>query len=207
MKETISSAIALPVIDEAARAGTMFAKSEIEASESLEAYARVLTATPSYEHWNACRINWVNAYVSIKPQAKGNSADQAFRRFKARLLDAYGIDAPKATSEAAEKKAAERAKKAAELEARFAAYNDQDLTGMLQRAYEDAARNPMNKSPLLGELQRAVAQRTKARAAETRDELRAARERLFKLARECADYARIEAAADVLDPTNDVTIQ
>ena len=115
MENTVATQINAPVIDQAAAAGRMFAQSEIDASESLEVFARVLTAEPTYDHWNNCRINWVNAYVSTKPQAKGNSADQAFRRFKTRLLDTYGIDAPKATSEAAEKKAAERAKKAAEI--------------------------------------------------------------------------------------------
>jgi hypothetical protein len=185
----------------------MFARSEIEASEALECFARAIGTEPTYEHWNNCRIDWVNAYVSIKPQAKGNSADAAFKRFKTRLTESFGIEAPKAQSEAATKKAAERAKKAAELEQRFAQYSDADLTGMLRKAYEDQAKNPTNKSAVLGEIERAVKQRTKAQADNNRDALKATRERLFKLARECTDPIRIEAASDVLDPAYEITVQ
>ena len=202
MENTVATQINAPVIDQAAAAGRMFAQSEIDASESLEVFARVLTAEPTYDHWNNCRINWVNAYVSTKPQAKGNSADQAFRRFKTRLLDTYGIDAPKATSEAAEKKAAERAEKAAKLEQRFSGYDDSQITGMLRTAYEEQAKNPTKKSALLKELEMIVKQRAKAAEAENRDTLKAARTRLFDLAKACTDIERIEAAADVLDEIN-----
>lgn len=206
MQATIASQIVEPTIQAAADAGSMFARSEIGASESLESYARVLGTEPTYEHWNQCRVSWVNGYVATKPQAKGNSADQAFKRFKGRLADMFGIEVPKATSEAAEKKAAERAKKAAELEQRFSNVSDADLTTMLQRAYEDAAKNPTKKSAVLGELQRAVKQRIKTTEIGNRSALKATRERLFKLARECLDPIRIEAAADVLDPAFDVSI-
>mgnify|MGYP003338946910 CR=1 FL=1 len=196
-----------PIENQAAEAGKLFAVSELDAIRALEIFARAVGTEPVYAEWIAARTDWVNGYVETKPQAKGNSADQAFSRFARRMIENYGIVAPKATSEAATKKAAERAKKAADLEQRFAGYSDHDLTAMLQKAYEDAARNPTKKSSLLGELQRAAAIRAKARATSNRDALKATRARLFKLARECDDPERIEAAADVLDPDNDVTIQ
>ena len=207
MSNTVSEKIERPVIAGADQAGELFARSEIGASEALESHARALGTEPTYEHWNNCRIDWVNAYVRTKPQAKGNSADAAFKRFKTRLTEAYGIEAPKAQSEAATKKAAERAKKAAELEQRFANYSDADLTGMLRKAYEDQAKNPTKKSALLGEIERAVKQRIKTTEIGNRDALKATRERLFKLARECTDPIRIEAAADVLDPSYDVSVE
>jgi hypothetical protein len=202
MSNTIATQVAVPTIEGACEAGRMFAKSEIDAQGSLEVYARTLGTDPTIDHWNQCRISWVNAYVSVKPQAKGNSADKAFARFKGRLTESYGIEAPKAKSEAAEKKAQERAKKAQELAQRFEAYSDADLTGMLQKAYADQAQNPMKKSSLLGELERAVKQRAKAQAEVNRDALKASRDRLFKLARECNDPIRIDAACDVLDELN-----
>ena len=207
MSNTVSEKIERPVIAGADQAGELFARSEIGASEALESHARAFGTEPTYEHWNNCRIDWVNAYVRTKPQAKGNSADAAFKRFKTRLTEAYGIEAPKAQSEAATKKAAERAKKAAELEQRFANYSDADLTGMLRKAYEDQAKNPTKKSALLGEIERAVKQRIKTTEIGNRDALKATRERLFKLARECTDPIRIEAAADVLDPSYDVSVE
>lgn len=204
---TVAEKIDRPVIDGANLAGEMFARSEIEASTALEHHARALGVEPTYEHWNNCRIDWINAYVRTKPQAKGNSADAAFKRFKARLTDTYGIEAPKAQSEAAVKKAAERAKKAEALEQRFAGYSDADLTGMLRQAYEEQAKNPTKKSAVLSEIERAVKQRIKTTEIGNRDALKASRERLFKLARECTDPIRIEAAADVLDPAYDVTVE
>lgn len=207
MSNTVATKVERPADAGAVRAGEMFARSEIEASEALECFARAIGTEPTYEHWNNCRIDWVNAYVSIKPQAKGNSADAAFKRFKTRLTESFGIEAPKAQSEAATKKAAERAKKAAELEQRFAQYSDADLTGMLRKAYEDQAKNPTKKSALLGEIERAVKQRIKTTEIGNRDALKATRERLFKLARECTDPIRIEAAADVLDPAYDVSVE
>lgn len=207
MSDTVATKIERQTIVGADQAGELFARSEIGASEALESHARALGTDPSYEHWNNCRIDWVNAYVRTKPQAKGNSADAAFKRFKARLTEAYGIEAPKAQSEAATKKAAERAKKAAELEQRFSNYSDADLTGMLRKAYEEQAKNPTKKSALLGEIERAVKQRIKTTEIGNRGALKASRERLFALARDCVDPIRIEAAADVLDPTFDVTVE
>lgn len=194
-------------IEGADQAGRMFAKSEIDALGSLEVYARTLGTDPTFEHWSNCRVDWVNAYVSIKPQAKGNSADKAFGRFKARLTESFGIEAPKAKSEAAEKKAQERAKKAQELEQRFSGYSDTDLNGMLKKAYEEQAKNPMKKSALLGELERAVKQRIKSVESENKDILKAIRARLFELAKACTDSTRIQAACDVLDPDFEISVE
>ena len=204
---TVANQVVRTTIDGADQSGRMFAKSEIDATEALEVYARTLGTEPTFEHWSNCRVDWVNAYVSVKPQAKGNSADKAFARFKARLNESFGIEAPKATSEAAEKKALERAKRAHELEVRFSGYSDADLNGMLKKAYEDQARNPMKKSSILGELERVVKQRMKDRESLHRDALKAIRTRLFTLAKACIDPLRIEAACDVLDPEYEISVE
>jgi hypothetical protein len=69
------------VIDQADQAGELFAKSEIDATQALELFARAVGTEPSYDTWLAKRLAFINAYVRIKPTAKGNSADQAFSRF------------------------------------------------------------------------------------------------------------------------------
>ena len=94
----------------AIQAGRLFAQSETDASSALELSARALGDTPSYEAYTAHRVEWVNGYCEVKPQAKGQSADKAFNRFKDRLVDAFAITIPKATSASATKKAEERAK-------------------------------------------------------------------------------------------------
>ena len=154
------------------------------------------------------RTNWVDGYVTAKPQAKGNSADQAFARFARRLNDTYGISAPKAQTEAAVKKAAEREAKAEKLAGKYADHSTEQLTDQLRKAYELQAKNPMKKLATLKELEQVVKARTKTQEAEQRDAMKAARARLFELAKACADIERIEAACDVLDELNyEINIQ
>ena len=98
MDKTIVAQAIDEVTGQADQAGELFAKSEIDAGLALEMFARALGTEPSFEHWVNQRTKFINAYVRIKPQAKGNSADAAFLRFKNRLTDAYGISAPKSTS-------------------------------------------------------------------------------------------------------------
>jgi hypothetical protein len=57
---------------QAHNAGSMFAKSEIDADEALESFARALTTEPTYAMYEESRIEWVSGYLDIKPQAKGN---------------------------------------------------------------------------------------------------------------------------------------
>jgi hypothetical protein len=197
--KTIATQIVTPSIEGAISAGQLFARSEIDATESLEVFARTLGTEPTFEHWTNCRVSWINAYVGVKPQAKGNSADKAFGRFKARLNESFGIEAPKAKSEGATKKASERAKKALEIEENYSKYSDSDITGMLQKAYESQAQNPLKKYPLLGELQQVAKTRTKAQNELNRDSLKIARERLHALAKACTDSALIDQASDLLE--------
>ena len=108
----MTNTVANPIENQANEAGKLFAVSELDAAKSLDIYARAIGEDPDYATWVANRTDWVNGYTEAKPQAKGNSADQAFARFARRLTDTYGINAPKAQTEAALKKAAEREAKA-----------------------------------------------------------------------------------------------
>ena len=75
----------------AIKSGEMFARSEIEATEALEVFARDVGTEPTYETWNAARIDFINGYVMVKPQAKGDASDKAFQRFKDRLVDRFDL--------------------------------------------------------------------------------------------------------------------
>ena len=199
MEKTI---VAQAVENQAAKSGALFAKSEIEAGQALEIYARELGTEPSYSAWIANRTDWVNGYVTEKPQAKGNSAEQAFSRFARRLNESFGIVAPKAQTEVSIKKANERAKKAEELARKYENIPTPQLTENLRQAYELQAKNPTKKLATLKELESVVKARTKLEEAETKDELKTARTRLFELAKACTDVERIQTACDVLDEVN-----
>jgi hypothetical protein len=83
MNKTVVAQAIDQVIDQADQAGELFAKSEIDATQALELFARAVGTEPSYDTWLAKRLAFINAYVRIKPTAKGNSADQAFTRLYA----------------------------------------------------------------------------------------------------------------------------
>lgn len=204
----MTNIVSNPIENPSAESGKLFACSEIDAHKALELFARDIGESPSYASWIASRTEWVNGYIETKPQAKGNSADQAFSRFARRLADAFGITAPKAQTEAATKKAAERQAKAEKLAEKYADRSTAELTESLKAAYELQAKNPTKKLAILKELEQVVKARTKEQETETKDALKAARSKLFELAKVCSDIERIEAACDVLDELNyEINIQ
>jgi hypothetical protein len=198
----MTNTVANPIENQAAEAGKLFAVSELDAARSFEIYARAIGENPTYATWVENRTNWVNGYTDAKPQAKGNSADQAFARFARKLDETFGITAPKAQTEAALKKAAEREAKAEKLAGKYADFTTNELTDKLRQAYELQAKNPTRKLATLKELEQVVKARTKEAEADTREELKAARTRLFDLAKACTELERIEAASDILDVAN-----
>ena len=199
MEKTI---VAQAVENQAAKSGALFAKSELDASQAMEIYARELGTEPSYTAWITNRTDWVNGYTTEKPQAKGNSADQAFTRFARRLNESFGIVAPKAQTEASIKKATERAKKAEELAQKYELIPTHQITENLKQAYELQAKNPTKKMATLKELENILKARTKAEESGIKEELKTARARLIELAKACTDVARIETASDILDEVN-----
>ena len=168
---------------QAAQAGRLFAQSEVDASKSFELFARAVGTEPTYEVWEAERIAWVNGFVEVKPQTKGDAAYKAFGRFKGRLIDTYGITVPTSKSEAATKKAAERAAKKAEVMKRYEATSDDQLHQLVSQAYERQAKNPLKSEAILKELKTVLKERTKESQSEAKAELRAKRDEVIKAAR------------------------
>ena len=199
----MTNTVANPIENQANESGKLFAVSELDAARSFEIYGRAIGEKPDYDTWVSNRTDWVNGYTEAKPNAKGNSADQAFARFVKRLKEIFpSVVVPTSDNKVALKKAAEREAKAEKLAGKYADHTTADLTDKLRQAYELQAKNPTRKLATLKELETVVKARTKVEEAESRDELKAARARLFELAKACTDLERIEAATDVLDEVN-----
>jgi len=181
-------------------AGAMFARSEIDAAESLEVFARAVGENPTYEVWQAERINFVNGYVSIKPHAKGDSADKAFQRFKDRVVERFAIVVPKSTSEAAIKKAAER--KAAD-EKLLAEYQDATptlLRAQLEAAYKSLVDNPTSKvaKAQAKKVEKVLKLKTRESDKAERDELKGLKDSIREALKVCDDTDKLEAALAAL---------
>jgi hypothetical protein len=181
-------------------AGVMFARSEIDAAESFEVFARAVGTTPTYEVWQAERINFVNGYVSIKPHAKGDSADKAFQRFKDRVVQAFEIVVPTSDNAAAIKKAAER--KAAN-EKLLAEYQDVPptlLRAQLEAAYQALAKDPTSKvaKAQAKKVEKALKLKTSESDKAERSEVKALKDSIREALKACDDTEKLEAALDAL---------
>ena len=201
MQKTVVAQSITQVIDQADQAGELFAQSEIDATKALDLFARSIGSTePSFDTWTANRVSFVNAYVRTKPTAKGNSADQAFKRFVSRLVDAFGVTVPKATSEAALAKRDERAKKQATLLAKHDNATPTLLKAQLQAAYKTLANEPTSSvaKGQVKELEQVLKLKTKDSEAQSRDELKGLRDQLRDLAKACTDTDKLHQAIDIL---------
>jgi hypothetical protein len=197
-QQTVASAINAPTA--ATEAGSLFAKSEIEAKEALEIFARAVGTAPTYETWITERTNWVNGYIEVKPNAKGEAADKAFSRFKDRLTDAFGISAPKSTNAAAEKKAAEREKKTAEIMEKHADQTPTMLRAQLEAAYSALAKNPESKiiNNQVKELRQVLKVKQSADNKAQGEELKTLRGAVKIEAGKCTDLDLLQTVLDML---------
>jgi hypothetical protein len=197
-QQTVASAIDAPTA--ATEAGSLFAKSEIEAKEALEIFARAVGTAPTYETWITERTNWVNGYIEVKPNAKGEAADKAFSRFKDRLTDSYGITAPKSTNAAAEKKAAEREKKTAEIMAKHEKQTPTMLRAQLEAAYATLAKNPESKAAnsVVKELRQVLKVKQSAENKAQGEELKTLRGAVKVEAGKCTDLDLLQSILDML---------
>jgi hypothetical protein len=200
MEKTVVAQAITQVIDQADQAGELFAKSEIDASQALELFARSVGTEPTFEVWTANRLSFINAYVRTKPTAKGNSADQAFARFKGRLADTFGIGAPKAQTEAAIAKRADRAKAEETLLAKHRQATPTLLKEQLKAAYQTLADQPTSAKlkAQTKELEKVLKIKTKDSDAQERQELKTLRDELREAMKNCADTDKLQQAIDIL---------
>jgi hypothetical protein len=185
---------------QANKSGEMFARSEIEATEALEIFAREVGTEPSYDTWQAARVEFINGYVMVKPQAKGDAADQAFKRFKDRLVDRFGVTVPKATNEAAVKKANERKVKEDKLLSKYADATPTLLRSQIEACYQTLAKNPDSKvaKAQATELAKVLKVKTRDSDKAERDEIKEWKESIREALKTCDDLDKLQAACEVL---------
>ena len=198
---------------QARSAGSLFAKSEIDAEGAFESFARALTTEPTYATYEECRIEWTSGYLDIKPQAKGNSADAAFKRFKTRLVEKYGLDIPKekpkSDNPVALKKAKEREDKKAKVLDSFSGVDTGELKTRLSQAFATLASKPDSKvaEAAVKNLKAVLRERTKDDSAALKAEVSEKRQTIRGLLSGCSDIERLDAVIDLLSPDNEVTFQ
>ena len=200
MNKTVVAQAIDQVIDQADQAGELFAQSEIDANQALELFARAVGTEPSYDTWLAKRLAFINAYVRTNPTAKVNSAEQAFGRFKNRLVDTFGVTVPKAESEAAIAKRADRAKAQEKLLAKHSDATPTLLKAQLQAAYKTLGDNPTSAiaKAQTKELEKVLKIKNKAENDELRDELKGLRDQLREAMKTCDDTDKLQQAIDIL---------
>lgn len=191
----MEKAIIAAAVTGAFAAGEMFARSEIDADEALEMFARVVGAEPSYEVWQAERINFVNGYVTVKPHTKGDAADKAFQRMKDRAVEKFAIVVPKSTGAAATKKAAERKAKDVKLLEKHSSATPTMLRAQLEAAYQTLAKQPDSKvaNALVNEYKKVLKLKTRDEDKAEREDIRAIKDEIRE-AMKTATLAQLEAA-------------
>jgi hypothetical protein len=117
-----------------------------------------------------------------------------------RLTEAFGIVAPKATSDAAIAKREQRAKKEAELLAKHSDATPTLLKAQLQAAYKTLADQPTSTvaKAQTKELEKVLKIKNKAETDSQRDELKGLRDQLRELAKACEDSDKLQQAIDIL---------
>jgi hypothetical protein len=209
----VISALSENQADEARKAGALFARSEIEADEAFEVFARAVGESPTYPIYEQARIEWVASYVSIKPHTKGNTADKAFGRFVKRLVEKYPLDVvkekPVSDNPAATKKREEREAKHAEVIKAHEGISTGELRARLTQAFTTLASNPDSKvaSASVKNLKAVIRERTKDESAALKADLTAKRTEIRGLLSGCDDIERLDAVIEILSPENDVSIQ
>lgn len=205
-KTVVAQSLSAGSESDATLAGKLFAQSETHAAESLDLFARLVGDSPTWEVWEAERLKFINGYVGVKPTTKGDAAYKAFGRFKNRLVETYAITIPKASTAAAEKKAAERKAKRDKVIATYAGKTDGELHDLIAREYEKQAKNPLASDALLREMKGVIKERRKEIDAATRDSLKAQRAVVIKAVRACTDTTRLTMALEILDVSNEIRV-
>jgi len=189
----------------------LFAQSEVNADGALETFARALTDNPTFEMFEEARIEWVSGYLETKPNVKADACSQAFKRFKARLSEKYGMDVkkPKSDNPVSVKKAQERETKKVQTLAAFESMPTDQVRAELSKAFATLASKPDSKvaESAVKNLKAVLKDRTKDETATLNAEVKKLKKTIRGLVAGCSDTERLEAAIEVLSPDNDVTIQ
>lgn len=209
MTNTVSQPVSALTADQKAGAydqGARYARSNMEQVEVATAAAKTLGTAPTFEQWEAYRVEWLVGHANERPALTGNAHDAAWASFATMLDVLFGLTKPKSTSPAAEKKAAERAKKTEELLAKHADTPVIELRDKLAKTYEQMAKNPENKDlkKQQAELEKVVKLRTSEENKAHGEALKTLRAQVREAVGKCTDIEKLEAVAEILDEYTDI---
>lgn len=203
-KTTIAEAVSVLTADQrliARDAGFQFAKNQLANIETASNYAHMLDTDPTLDKWEAARIDWVSGYVEANPNNTGNAADKAWQRFADLLDNLFGLTKPKSTNPAAEKKRAEREKKAADLLAKYQDQSAAELRATIEHAYQVLSQNPNHKESLkqVKELDKVLKAKQSVANKQYGEELKEMRSDVIDAVRKCTEIEALAAALDILN--------
>ena len=180
--------------------GFQYARNQLAVFENGRDYAAMLGTDPTFDQWEAGRLQWVSGYVEANPANTGNAADKAWDRFSGLLNEFFGLVKPKATSAAAEKKRAEREKKQKELLAKHGDMTPTMIRAQMEAAYQTLAKNPTNKEAMkqVKELDKVLKVKQSEENKQHGEELKDLRAAIREAAGKCTDIPTLEAALSTL---------
>jgi hypothetical protein len=185
---------------ETARAcGTRWSANKLERIEIAADYSRSLGTSPSFDVWEAHRIDWVNGYVAANPNNTGNAADAAWTDFAGVIKALYALTKPKSDNLGADKKRDERAKKAEALLAKYQGKTAADLRGMRAAALQSAAKGSELAEKIAAELKKVLRVKTSAEDAAIGEVRKGLRTQVKTAAGKCTDLDKLRAALEILD--------
>jgi len=186
--------------DQAFNCGSQASKLNFSTVENASNFARnVLGTEPTYEQWEYARKQWVAGYCDQNPQNTGEAADKAWFTFANQLNALFGLEKPKSTSVAAEKKAAEREKKAAELLSKHKDMTIADLNKQIELAYQTLAKKPSDKEAKkkANELEKVIKVKQSAENKAHGEVLKALRDEVNGETKICIDTKCLEEVLEV----------
>lgn len=180
--------------------GFQYARNQLAVFENGRDYAAMLGTDPTFDQWEAGRLQWVSGYVEANPANTGNAADKAWNRFAGLLEEFFGLVKPKAVSVAAEKKRAEREKKQKELLAKHGDMTPTMIRAQMEAAYQTLAKNPTNKEAMkqVKELDKVLKVKQSEENKQHGEELKDLRAAIREAAGKCTDIPTLEAALSTL---------
>jgi hypothetical protein len=197
-KSIIADSVSAITSDQALTAkdcGFRFARNQLDNLENAKEFATMLGTDPSFDQWEASRLQWVAGYVEANPENTGNSADKAWSRFTGLLDDLFGLTKPSSSNPAAEKKRAEREKKNAELLAKHGDMTPTMIRAQMEAAYQTLAKNPTNKEAIkqVKELDKVLKVKQSAENKQHGEELAELRKQVKEAAGKCTDIGLLES--------------
>lgn len=197
-KTVIAEAVSALSSDQALTAkdcGFRFARNQLDNLENAKEFATMLGTDPTFDQWEASRLQWVSGYVEANPDNTGNAADKAWHRFAGLLDDLFGLTKPSSSNPAAEKKRAEREKKNAELLAKHGDLTPTMIRAQMEAAYQTLAKNPTNKEAAkqVKELDKVLKVKQSAENKQHGEELAELRKQVKEAAGKCTDIGLLES--------------